>query len=96
MSDLLESWIEKYRTKLEAEGFKITIAEPHIGGGRSVELDSDSIIGGVCHWPPERFEFQFHSLKSGDILVLEEMCFRDVGDLSAYFEELRKGKLLSG
>jgi hypothetical protein len=95
MKDLLSKWIGKRRTELEAYGFQVTLTEPHAGGSHSVNIDSPFIIGTITYWPDDRFEFQFNSCKTGDVLLIEEKSLSSIGDLDVYFEELRREKLSS-
>ena len=93
MSDLLSQWIRRCRPALEEAGFRVTVKERHPGGSRSLDLESDSVVGGICHWPETRFEFQFNSCETGEVLVLEERDFSSVEDLNAYVEALLRDRL---
>ena len=93
MSDLLSQWIRRYRPAVEEAGFRMTINERHVGGSRGLDLDSSAVMGRICHWPETRFEFQFHSCETGDVLVLEGRDFSSVEALNAYVEALLRDRL---
>ena len=54
----------------------------------SVNLDCEGMVGTVCHWPPDSFEFQFNDVESGRVLVLETKSFDDKQDLDSYMQAL--------
>lgn len=98
MQDLLSSWIERDRARLEEMGFSVKMREPCIGGSVGVDLDSRYAVGTVAAWPSSerdaKFEFQFNSCSSGELVLLEERNFADLNSLRSFFYALYREKLL--
>jgi len=93
MSNLLMHWIDVHHAQLEAYGFRVSCRQ-HTSGGCSIDLDSSSIVGTIAHWPEKmKFEFQFNSCRTGDVLLIEERYLSDVDELNTYFKELWRTKL---
>lgn len=55
-----------------------------------MDLDSALVVGTITHWPKERFEVQYHSCVTGDVVVLEEHRFSRVEELNDFFEKLSR------
>ncbi|AEG01801.1 immunity protein TriTu family protein [Methylomonas methanica] len=84
---LLNEWASQSRTELEAQGFTVTMPEQE-GRCTSVNIDSDKVIGTICFWEPNQFEFQFNSPKTGDVLALVSVELSNVASVSECLKEV--------
>ncbi len=94
MSNLLLKWLETARTRMEGLGYTVSYKDAIASGSCvSVKLDGSEFLGGICHWPPDLFEFQFHDASSGEVVVLETLRFDDVESLCSHVDRLIKDRL---
>ena len=88
MADLLVDWLEIARPGLNQRGYSVK-AQGVAGEWQrsiSVEIDGSKFVGGICHWPPNLFEFQFHDFESGEVILLETVNLENVKEISDYVE----------
>lgn len=88
MADLLLEWLEFAREGLNQRGYSVK-AQAIAGDWQrsiSVDIDGSKFVGGICHWPPNLFEFQFNDIDSGDVIFLETVTLENLKDISDYVE----------
>ncbi|MBC8238966.1 MAG: hypothetical protein H8E30_00680 [Alphaproteobacteria bacterium] len=88
MNQAIENWLNSARHDLELLGIRVTHSENYQPGSFHVDLENNQFLGGVCFWPPNVYEFQFHRLSSGEIIVLETKNFDDARQLKVYLDHL--------
>lgn len=88
--NMLAEWIATERQKLESSGFSVSLNETEMGSCISANLDSDRVVGTICHWEPNRFEFQFNDCDTEEVAFLETVEFDNIPGLSAFFFSLLK------
>ena len=94
MSNLLLQWLKTACPKLEGMGYTVTYKDAIApNSGVSVALDGKEFLSGICHWPPDLFEFQFNDTSSGEVVVLETLQFDDVEALRSHIESLVNERL---
>lgn len=84
---LLNKWLSQSKIELETQGFTVTLSEQE-GGCTSVNIDSDKVIGTICFWEPNQFEFQFNSSETGDVLALESVELSNIASVSEHLSEV--------
>ena len=88
MADLLLEWLEFARDRLNQRGYSVK-AQAIAGEWQrsiSVDIDGPTFVGGICHWPPNLFEFQFNDIDSGDVIFLETVNLENLKDIADYVE----------
>ena len=88
MADLLLDWLNSARSGLNQRGYSVQ-AKAIAGEWQvsiSVDIDGPKFVGGICHWPPNLFEFQFNNIDSGDVILLETVNLESVKEISDYVE----------
>jgi len=94
MDNLLTQWLATARPKLEQQGFKLKFTEGPGPGSCSVDIDSSYVVGGICFWPGNIFEFGFNDCESGKEVLLETMTLDSVEKLDNHFDSLLRTTLL--
>lgn len=89
----LKTVLEEQQSILESHGVSISYDDSRSPDSCSANLDSDSYVGTITHWPDSRFEFQFNSCKTGDVVLLETKEISDDVRLAEYIEEIYRTKL---
>ena len=91
-ANLLLDWLELVGTSLDSAGYEYRIqTEGQSKTCTAVDLDGRRVVGTICYWPPDTFEFYFIEPDSGSVVVLETRKFSDVAKLRAYLEDLLAG-----
>jgi hypothetical protein len=86
--NLLQIWLEKNSAFLFSAGFKSPYPKTWRGGSTSIDLDSESIVGSITHWPPNTFEFQFNNARTGDVLILDTKTLETGQQLDTYISQM--------
>lgn len=86
---LLLEWLGENRDDLRSRGFRASIND-HGGSttGSAVDLEGRGILGTICHWPPDTFEFGFNSADSGEEIFLQTKSFGDKASLALFVDSL--------
>lgn len=53
----------------------------------SIEVDTARYVGNITHWPTDRFEFDFLSRSSGNVVFFGEAHLPTVDVLAKYWDE---------
>jgi len=94
MDNNLRGAFKEIEEQLRAAGFSIDdYKSGYIEGSYSFAADNERYIGSVCHWPKSTFEFQFHNVGSGDVVVLETHEFSSMDSVRRYLNELLTTRL---
>jgi len=88
MKNLLKIVLESLSSLLEGYGYTVKYVEGSPVGVCSANLDSSKYVGTVTYWPDTRFEFQFNSCESGEVVILETKEFFQEQELELYIREL--------
>ena len=91
MDNLLLRWFENRKSGLESAGWSLVFTDGDANSRSwSVQIECEALVGGICHWHPELFEFQFNDYESGEVLDLETRKFDDEEPLGLYVQALLK------
>ncbi|MEJ2046411.1 MAG: hypothetical protein P8X74_23730 [Reinekea sp.] len=82
---MLNDWVELSKSELEKKGFTVTMSVDT--SCTSVDLDCDKVVGTICFWEPNQFEFQFNYCDSSDVVV-ESVELGSINEISEYFRQL--------
>lgn len=93
MTNMLKDVLEAKSELLKHCGIKVSFANAPQQGSYSANLDSNKYVGTITYWPKGRFEFQFNSCESGEVVVLDTKEFFTETDLGDYIEGLLRRKL---
>lgn len=94
MRNLLADWVTSAKPVLEKQGMSVRVNDSGLPKCVSVDLDGDRFVGGICHWRPNVFEFQFNSVTTGEVVVLETLELNSVDEISAHIDKLFESKLV--
>jgi len=89
----LEEVLKRKKDIFDDYGVAVTYDESGLPSVCSANLDSSNYVGTITHWPETRFEFQFNSSQSGEVILLETEDFSDDIELASYIEEIYSEKL---
>lgn len=86
---LLLEWLEENRDDLWSRGFRASVND-HGGSttGTAVDLEGRGILGTICHWPPDTFEFGFNFAESGEEIFLQTKNLGDKTSLALFVDSL--------
>lgn len=87
--NLLLDWLATAQERLQALGYEISVNEQ--GGsttGTAVDVDGRGLVGTICYWPPNTFEFGFNAAESGEEIVLETKSLSSKDSLARFIDEL--------
>ncbi|MCD4751013.1 MAG: hypothetical protein K8R59_16700 [Thermoanaerobaculales bacterium] len=88
-ANLLLEWLEMAKAELEDSGYVCRVQDPSRSKTcTAVDLDGRRFIGTVSYWPPDKFEFQFNSCDSGEVVVLEIKHFSTRASVASFVREL--------
>lgn len=94
MENMLLEWAQAAKSTLEDMGYSVCINIPSASlRGVHVDLDSDEFAGRICHWQPDIFEFQFHSMLTGNVILLETVNLSNTDALNAFVIKLLTERL---
>ena len=85
MKRTLQDWLQIAIPELVDRGFRVSEISEHRGTSFSVDVEGTEIMGRLTYWPDDQFEFQFHSAKSGDVVLLESPNLTNTLELQDYF-----------
>jgi len=94
MSNALKDVLNAKRDLLANNKVKVSFTDGQQEGSYSANLDSTKYVGTITYWPDSRFEFQFNSCKSGDVVILDTKEFQTESELATFIEDLFATKLI--
>lgn len=94
MYNALKHVLNAKRDVLAKDGIVVTFADGYQQGSYSANLDSSKYVGTITFWPENRFEFQFNSCESGDVVIADTKEFQTEADLDAFLVDLVATKLI--
>ena len=93
MKKCLRGVLKSHDDLISRHGIALSFKDENIDGSYSVNMDSSKYVGTVTYWPETRFEFQFNSCNSGEVVFLETKEFESEADLSVFIEKLLSTEL---
>ena len=88
MRNGLKNVLDAKKDLLVNSGIIVSFTNGQQLGSYSANLDSAEYVGTITYWPESRFEFQFNSCESGDIVILDTKEFQTEAELTAFIEDL--------
>jgi hypothetical protein len=69
--EFLKRWFAENAEALRGRGVSWSQVTLWRGGASSIEINGNTFVGTITHWLPNKFEFQFNSASTGEVLLLE-------------------------
>lgn len=88
MNNALKDWLYSVSNEFNRLGISVNISDGYLPESYSVNLDSIKFVGTICFWPSDKFEFQFNSCDTGDVILLDTLFFNIPAELESYLNEL--------
>ncbi len=94
MNNALKDVLNTKGDLLASNEIKVSFTDGQQRGSYSANLDSAKYVGTITYWPDSRFEFQFNSCESGDVVILDTKEFQTEPELATFIEGLFATKLI--
>ncbi|HID99116.1 MAG TPA: hypothetical protein EYP59_02350 [Thiotrichaceae bacterium] len=88
MDEALKNWLNAALHDLDAQDVTVSVVDGKQQNSYGINLDSKQFVGGVFYWPKGTYEAQFNDCDSGEVILLETVCFDEPKLLEKYLDQL--------